>query len=1117
METLQDIIQRAEALKEETALNSISPDRAGSIMYDTLIYINQMQLQASNPLLISKIYASVAAMEADSAPVSDLTGKPLVAGQVVCIVTSDTSSADYGVIYRYDGTTDGVSSWTAVGEMGGAAPIDSLDSDSTVRPLAARQGKILDNSILEAKTNLNKVGFAGQGSTFVRHDYKGILQKNHKYRFSVLTPSWSMPAGVVSSSAYKFAIIVYNSDDTERVRVADVKADGTVNPLYYYTPDADGLWFIVGGRIAEGTAANVIFEDITDTYAEISATFEIGYWAIADGSPVLSDSWGRTPSYVPDNIGCVICPSDTKVYIMAYDDSDTYIGTWFGESWSTQYDSDYAIQAIDIAAFRRNYPTYKFKLICTKIAGVIGPWGGYNNNIYLLSVGDELLKLDKICSNINSAFVNGYRTSFAGQGSTYVAGQSVSVDNRKVLKFIVEDEDYPRTATSAQVVFGIYCTLANDDILRLVAVFGSDAVSKEYVVVLPDGCKAVTIGGRADAGYSCICDIIDLTDEYRYVRKLATEDYFISSAARLRAYIKGTGGGYMMIRKKNADSNYQFEATSYAVDSEHQQSVIKSCSYTDNLNYIVYELADANFAGVFGKASDNHAMSDSDIPAFVDDYEVVVYDANEYVGNTLADGEKALIMPQFNPSGNAAFTDFYTKMKQHLSINVHLPEWVKIRINHGVRTERSTTGYYYDGDIVDAADIEGSGMYIEFAPSTSSAFRISDAIMKRWIGQGLILLSVKSEDGSIMDRSHDAEKYAGAIMATPGVNGKLPLIVHVSDIHGDVTRFTSAFDFADYINADLLVNTGDNYFYVSTDGMLYHSNVVLSHKTDFANCLGNHDSYDTSVANILAKNIAPFKDRYHYYKGVDGGEPVLTDTAYYYKDLAAHNLRLIALNVYDGITYSNYLARISSEQINWFIDTLAATPAGYGVIVILHPIPHLVTPIPGKLDFVDTTMSDNQTTMDSDYMTNGKITGMPLNKIIDAFIQRGTVSDSYTQKDVTKEADETVSYEADFTNVAEGVEFICFLNGHTHRDYVGYVSDCEENQLNINVCSAAPLSQSSGMKTASDIMRDTNTANQDAFNVYTINRTTKVVGIARIGSNLNKDMTDRKVMYVSYV
>ena len=110
---------RAQALRQETAVNSISPERAGSIMYDTLAYINQMQLQGANPLLISKIYASVEAMEADSAPVSDLTGQPLRPGQVVCIADpSDPDDPDTGLIYRYDGAEGGASSWTAVGRIG---------------------------------------------------------------------------------------------------------------------------------------------------------------------------------------------------------------------------------------------------------------------------------------------------------------------------------------------------------------------------------------------------------------------------------------------------------------------------------------------------------------------------------------------------------------------------------------------------------------------------------------------------------------------------------------------------------------------------------------------------------------------------------------------------------------------------------------------------------------------------------------------------------------------------------------------------------------------------------------------------------------------------------------
>jgi len=136
---------RAQLLRQETAVDSISPERAGSIMYDTLAYINLMQLLGANPLLISKIYASVAAMEADSAPVSDLTGQPLRPGQVVVIASTDS---DNGSVYRYNGGTE--SRWTAVGKIGNLifnTPVDSLASDSTQLPLAARQGKVLDEKV----------------------------------------------------------------------------------------------------------------------------------------------------------------------------------------------------------------------------------------------------------------------------------------------------------------------------------------------------------------------------------------------------------------------------------------------------------------------------------------------------------------------------------------------------------------------------------------------------------------------------------------------------------------------------------------------------------------------------------------------------------------------------------------------------------------------------------------------------------------------------------------------------------------------------------------------------------------------------------------------------------
>lgn len=142
MANINEILARAAALRDETALNSIDPERAGSIMYDTLIAMNELWLQQGAALVISKIYASVAAMNADTSPVSDLTGKPIRPGMVVVIASSDS---DNGSVYRYNGTS--APRWSLVGKIGNITPEDSLTSDSTQLPLAAQQGKVLDGKI----------------------------------------------------------------------------------------------------------------------------------------------------------------------------------------------------------------------------------------------------------------------------------------------------------------------------------------------------------------------------------------------------------------------------------------------------------------------------------------------------------------------------------------------------------------------------------------------------------------------------------------------------------------------------------------------------------------------------------------------------------------------------------------------------------------------------------------------------------------------------------------------------------------------------------------------------------------------------------------------------------
>ena len=131
MPNIIDILARAQSLMNETALNSITPPRAGGIMYDTLLVLNQMQLEGAS-LLISKVYASVSAMEADTTPTSDLTGRALKPGQLVVIVTSDTSSSDMGSEYRYNGP----GSWTYVGKVGGL-PLDTAPTQDSTKGITS--------------------------------------------------------------------------------------------------------------------------------------------------------------------------------------------------------------------------------------------------------------------------------------------------------------------------------------------------------------------------------------------------------------------------------------------------------------------------------------------------------------------------------------------------------------------------------------------------------------------------------------------------------------------------------------------------------------------------------------------------------------------------------------------------------------------------------------------------------------------------------------------------------------------------------------------------------------------------------------------------------------------
>lgn len=259
MANINEILARAAALRDETALNSISPERAGGIMYDTLLALNELWLQQGSALVISKIYASVAAMEADSAPVSDLTGQPLRPGMIVVIASSDS---DNGSVYRYNGIVNNASSWTLVGAIGNLDPVDSLDSDSTTLPLAAHQGKVLDGKINQLGQDL----YGMQKTVNVSSTQSQVIN---------IFPNYSGPQGtklkfrVVSEGAGWTRIALFSGDWGDPA----FKKDNIVNNTWYevtLSEDATGILLYLISGITVGAIHVEIYDSRTTAYKMMS-------------------------------------------------------------------------------------------------------------------------------------------------------------------------------------------------------------------------------------------------------------------------------------------------------------------------------------------------------------------------------------------------------------------------------------------------------------------------------------------------------------------------------------------------------------------------------------------------------------------------------------------------------------------------------------------------------------------------------------------------------------------------------------------------------------------------------------------------------------------------------
>lgn len=338
----------------------------------------------------------------------------------------------------------------------------------------------------------------------------------------------------------------------------------------------------------------------------------------------------------------------------------------------------------------------------------------------------------------------------------------------------------------------------------------------------------------------------------------------------------------------------------------------------------------------------------------------------------------------------------------------------------------------------------------------------------------------------------------------------LPCIAHISDLHGDGVRFANFMDFADYLGVDVAVNSGDMVRIDHTDGTGYMADIAAKHTSPFLFAVGNHEARPTGTAQPFEENIAALVERYGYLKAAN----TATDKAYYYKDFADRSLRMIVINYYEDSVYEG---RLGQAQITWFIDTLAATPSGYGVIVVMHaPEDTIVASSPyDKFLQPEPKYSGN----------NGVYVGdRPIMHIVDAFISRSTLSYTYDDHSATYNGSsdvstETVNVLADFTGIAASIEFIAYVSGHRHEDFVGYYADSTNLQLNLCITTGSAIfgnSAYSAYANQSDLGRYGRGLAQDAFNIYGIDRENGTVRIARVGSDMTVRGDMRDVLIIPY-
>lgn len=325
------------------------------------------------------------------------------------------------------------------------------------------------------------------------------------------------------------------------------------------------------------------------------------------------------------------------------------------------------------------------------------------------------------------------------------------------------------------------------------------------------------------------------------------------------------------------------------------------------------------------------------------------------------------------------------------------------------------------------------------------------------------------------------------------------VICHFSDLHADWKRLDNILELAERYRPAFAIHTGDLVCWDLRDDTSPFFEKIRTSSTPIYNCLGNHDTF---MGEVVIKNEVLHE---RFIKPLPG--ITTTGKGYYYVDLPEHNIRLIALNDYENDSVDHFSKKkyeLLDEQCAWLCDVLAeSAEKGLGVIIASHECDEPITPGANSFGFC-------QRTEPYPWSIPKPRESFIIADIVDAFRNGKSICREYTQS----ASGSIVHINCEFKKKGE---FICYMNGHRHGDYIGYL-ETHPDQLSLGMsCSGCfPEGYHNIGEEVSDLARIPGTVSEDLINYYVLDREKKTITVVRFGAYVTDELNERLAARYKY-